>query len=147
MGEPIAHARSILRGLLALERDRAKASSLSRQLQSGERAFESLTEEEREAFEGAPLVELVMERSWASRYDDPQRMITLAETARVLADNLSLRRYGRKIVADIRAQAWAELGNAYRVAGKLEAAERALQRAAALARNGTSSSKLVAHIL
>lgn len=147
MGEPASHDTSVLRGLLALEHDRAKASSLSRQLQSGERAFESLTEEERKAFEGAPLVELVLERSWASRYDDPQRMITLAETARVLADNLSLRRYGKEIVADLRARAWAELGNAYRVADKLKSAEGALQHAAALVKNGTGSPTLAAHIL
>ncbi|HEV7505111.1 MAG TPA: hypothetical protein VGS07_09385 [Thermoanaerobaculia bacterium] len=109
--------------------------------------MESLTEEERTAFEGAPLVELVMERSWASRYGDPQRMIMLAETARVLADNLSVRRYGRKVVADLQARAWTELGNAYRVADKLGAAETALRRAAACARQGTGNQKLVVHIL
>jgi len=147
MGEPIAHDRSVLRGLLALERDRAKASSLSRQLQSEERTLESLTEEERKAFEGAPLVELVMERSWASRYDDPQRMISLAETARVLADNLSVRRYGRKVVADLRARAWSELGNAYRVADKPGMAESALGCAAACAKQGTGNLKLMVHIL
>jgi tetratricopeptide (TPR) repeat protein len=147
MDEAASRDRSVLRGLLALESDRAKASSLSRLLESGERTQESLTEEERKAFEGAPLVELVMARSWASRYDDPQRMISLAETARVLADNLSVRRYGRKVVADLRARAWAELGNAYRVADKLGAAEPALRCAAALAKQGTGSSNLAAHIL
>jgi tetratricopeptide (TPR) repeat protein len=106
-----------------------------------------LNEEEQKAFEGAPLVELVMERSWASRYDNPQRMISLAETARVLADNLSVRRYGRKVVADFRARAWTELGNAYRVADRLESAEAALRRATACAKQGTRSSKLMAHIL
>jgi tetratricopeptide (TPR) repeat protein len=147
MGEPASHDRSVLRGLLALERDRAKASSLSGQLQSGERTLGSLTEEERKAFEGAPLVELAMERSWASRYDDPQRMISLAETARVLADNLSVRRYGRKVVADLRARAWTELGNAYRVADKPGAAESALRCAATFVNQGTGNLKLMVHIL
>lgn len=147
MGEPASHDRSVLRGLLALESDRAKASSLSGQLQTGERTLGSLTDEERKAFEGAPLVELVMEKSWASRYDDPQRMISLAETARVLADNLSVRRYGRKVVADIQARAWSELGNAYRVADKLGAAETALRHAAACAKRGTGSLKLTVHVL
>ncbi|HSS76863.1 MAG TPA: hypothetical protein VLV54_08960 [Thermoanaerobaculia bacterium] len=73
-------------------------------------------------------------------------MISLAETARVLADNLSARRYGRKVVADLRARAWTELGNAYRVADKPEAAESALRRAAACAKQGTGNLKLMVHI-
>ncbi|MGH7485501.1 MAG: hypothetical protein ACREMY_07840 [bacterium] len=137
----------MLRGLLALERDRAWASSLAGSLRSGERCLADLTDEERQAFEGAPLVELVMERSFAARYGDPQRMVALAETARVLADQLSIKRYGRKVVADFQSRAWVELGNAYRVADRFDAAVAAIGRAAAYASNGTGSPDLVAHIL
>jgi tetratricopeptide (TPR) repeat protein len=147
MGEPASEDRSVLRGLLALERDRAQASRLFALLQSGERSFEDLTEEEYKALAGVPLVELVMQRSFAARYSDPERMIALAKTARVLADHLSVRRYGRKLVADFRARAWAELGNAYRVGDKLKAAGEAFSHAVAYAKNGTGSSTLTAHIL
>src|SRR4029079_5689649 len=86
MAESASYDRSVLRGLLALEQDRAKASPLVASLQSGERSLESLTEEERNLLAGAPLVELVMARSWAVRYDEPQEMIALAQPARVLAN-------------------------------------------------------------
>src|ERR1700681_97063 len=147
MAESASGDRSVLRGLLALEQDRARASSLVVSIQSGERSFVDLTEEERQAFEGAPLVELVLQRSFAARYSDPQRMITLAKTARVLADHLSVKRYGRKVVLDFRARAWVELGNAYRVANDLDAASASLGRAAACAKNGTGTPDLLAHIL
>jgi tetratricopeptide (TPR) repeat protein len=147
MGDSASHERSVVRGLVALERDRAKASALISSLKSGERSLESLTEEERKVLAGAPLMELVMARSWALRYDDLPKMIALAETARVLADNLSIRRYGRRVVSDSRARAWADLGNAYRVAQRLEEANEALRNATACALRGTGSPALMAHIL
>jgi tetratricopeptide (TPR) repeat protein len=137
----------LLRGLLAVEHDRAQASSLIASLQSRERTYASLSEEEHRALEGAPLVELAMRESFASRYSDRKRMITLAQTARVLADHLSVKRYGRRVVADFRARAWAELGNAYRVADNFNAAKGALGRAAACVKIGTGSSRLIARIL
>jgi len=74
-------------------------------------------------------------------------MIALAKTARVLADNLSVKRYGMKVVADLQARAWTELGNAYRVADKPRMAESALRSAAACAKQGTGNLKLKVHIL
>jgi tetratricopeptide (TPR) repeat protein len=147
MDESASGDRSVLRGLLALERDRALASSLVASLQAGERRFVDLTEEERQSLEGAPLVELVMQTSFGFRYSDPGRMVALAKTAQVLADHLSVRRYGRKIVADFRARACAELGNAYRVGGEFDAAAAALRHAAACAKNGTGNPDRIAHIL
>jgi len=147
MDESASGDRSVLRGLLALERDRAMASSLVASLQAGERRFVDLTEEERKSLEGAPLVELVMQTSFGFRYSDPAKMVALAKTARVLADHLSVKRYGRRIVADFRARAWAELGNAYRVGDNFDAAGAALRCAVACARSGTGSPKLAAYIL
>jgi tetratricopeptide (TPR) repeat protein len=63
------------------------------------------------------------------RFDDPKGMVDLAEMGRDLADRLSPRRYGRKVGADLRAQAWADLGNAYRVADDLDQAAVAFSHA------------------
>ena len=101
--------RKVLLGLLALARDRAEGKSLLQQLQSGERIWGELTRRERSQL-GVRLLDWLRERSMDLRFDDPKGMVELAKMVRDLANALSLRRYGRKVVADLRSRAWAELG-------------------------------------
>src|SRR6185295_20160773 len=72
------------------------------------------------------------------RHDDPEQAVELAIYATLLAGRLSLRRYGARQVADFQSRAWTELGNAYRIAGNLQAAETAIGRAAELHGKGTA---------
>jgi tetratricopeptide (TPR) repeat protein len=139
--------RTVLRGRLALELDRERACPLLAQLQGGARHWEDLTEEERSLLRGAPLIDLLLERSFALRYEDPKEMVALADAARVLAEALGSRRYGRKVKADLCARAWTELGNAHRVTDDLATSGAAFDQAKAWAEQGTGSLLLKARYL
>lgn len=134
-----------VRGLLALARDRAKAESLLAKLRGGSR-WEDLPQRERRRLSRGPLVEYLLETSYGFRFDDPARMVDLAKAACAVADRLDRRRYGRELVADFRARAWAELGNAYRVADDFEAAGHALAQAQKLAGQGARAASLLARV-
>ena len=74
-------------------------------------------------------VDLLIHRCRQTVFDDPRRAEAIAVLAVSLADRLDEQRYGRRFLADLRAVAWAWLGNARRVVGGLPAAEQALEAA------------------
>jgi tetratricopeptide (TPR) repeat protein len=90
--------------------------------------------------------ESLLERSRAARYRDPAEMIRLAQEATWVAAALGSHRYSPRQLADLQCRAWAELGNAYRVADDLEAAETALGRASELYTGGTGDEELRARL-
>lgn len=90
------------------------------------------------------VVDLLLAASRACRYDDVSRMIYLAELAQRAADRLEAGRHGSAAVADLRARAWAELANAYRLADRLERAEAALEHAVACCEAGSGDQVLLA---
>jgi len=92
------------------------------------------------------VVDLLLAASRACRYDDVSRMVYLAELAQGAADRLSAARHGAAAVADVRARAWAELANAYRLADRLERAEAALERAVECFEAGSGDQTLLALI-
>jgi len=92
--------------------------------------------------QGLGLFEALLKRSWVVRRDRPGLMIQLALLATLVARNLSVRRYGLKLVADFQCRAWAELGNAYRVADQLDSAQGALRHACELFEQGTGDKSL-----
>jgi tetratricopeptide (TPR) repeat protein len=105
-----------------------------------------LTWEEAEALRGWPKVEALLQLSFEARYNDPNEMWRLAFLAKTAAESLRPEQYGHKLVADIRARAWAELGNAFRIKDQLSDAEDALQRANNLLEQGTGDLLLLARI-
>jgi tetratricopeptide (TPR) repeat protein len=135
-----------LRGRLRLDDDRKAAALLFADLAAGRRSPESLTVQEQELVVGAPAVDRLLERSFALRHTDPAEMIRLAQSARKLVANIPEHRYGSKVLVDLRARVWAELGNAFRVADDLDAAEEALTTATRWALNGTFDLRLRARI-
>jgi tetratricopeptide (TPR) repeat protein len=96
---------------------------------------------------GLPLYEVLLERSWALRHDDPDQMVQLARSAALLAEGLNESEVGTREAADLRCRAWAELANAYRVADDLESAQEALDRATAHLVLGTQNENLRARFL
>jgi tetratricopeptide (TPR) repeat protein len=102
--------------------------------------------EESRDLQGRVLFEVLLERSHAARYRDPAEMIRLAQQAIVVADALSPDLYSPRQLADFQCRAWGELGNAYRVADDLDAAEMALGRASELFTSGTGGEELRAHL-
>ncbi len=81
------------------------------------------------------------------RHGEPAPLVTVARWAALAAKALDPQRYGTQFVADLQARAWAELGNAYRVADELMGAEQALAHASTTARRGTGAPLLRALLL
>jgi tetratricopeptide (TPR) repeat protein len=131
-------------GWIALAEDRFRAEPLLSQLRDGSRRWQDLANEEQQLLLQGPIIDYLLEKSYGHRFDDPERMVSLAMTACAVADKLKVRRYGRRVVADLRVRAWSELANAYRVADDLDAAEAAFARVFDLAVQGTHSSTLLA---
>jgi tetratricopeptide (TPR) repeat protein len=127
---PRREAIATLAGLLAID---------------GERVGRS-TAELPHPTEGPPRLQALLETSRALRHDDPQAMLRFARLARYAADRLLMRDFGRQPVADLRALAWAELANAYRVCNELDQADRAINRAAYWCQRGSKSDLLLARV-
>jgi tetratricopeptide (TPR) repeat protein len=93
------------------------------------------------------LVKRLVEASHASRYDNPARMLHLANLARLAAEACTAATAGSTPrLADARAQAWRQYGNALRVTGRLREAEEALGTALRLSAEGTGDPQLRASI-
>lgn len=132
----------MVRGRLTLERDRRLGGALLIDLLSGRGRWEELGEPERRRVV-VPLLDAVRERCLELGRCRPGEGegegVELAEIGARLAQSLSGRRYGRYVVADLRAQAWGELANSYRLAGRLEEAAAAFAHSFEWARKGTGS--------
>lgn len=101
---------------------------------------------------GWPLVDLLCERSFAAGPERPGEARQLARLAVELAGRLDDRTEGEDAVsaplrADLRGMAWAQLGNAERIASDLPAAEAALKTAEEHLRAGTGDRLMRARYL
>jgi len=92
------------------------------------------------------LCELLLERSWSLRHEDPPRMLQLAGLAVEAADRLDPERYGTRETSDLRARAWGEYANACRISDDLVQAEQAICRAVELRTKGSGSETLQARL-
>ena len=93
---------------------------------------------------GLVRVEALFAAAWDLRYDDPREMVRIAELALFAAERLDKQLHGRAAIADVRARAWAELANAYRVADDLAKAEQAMARAVGWLHRGSGDPRLLA---
>jgi tetratricopeptide (TPR) repeat protein len=99
-----------------------------------------------ERLEGPELCDAYIRSSLLVRYDNPGLMVDLAKQAMDLASFLDAQTYGVKVVADCRCRASIELGNAYRVADKLDEASSALGDATVYWSEGSRDELLKAHM-
>jgi len=95
---------------------------------------------------GLPRLRALLETSRALRFEDPQAMLRFAKLARFTADRLRMRDFGRQPVADLRALAWAELANAYRVCNELGRADHAMNRSVYWCQRGSQTGLLLARV-
>jgi tetratricopeptide (TPR) repeat protein len=82
-------------------------------------------------------MEAFLERAWQLRHENPRLMVQFAWLAAQISLKLDPRRYGPARVSDFQAQAYAELGNAYRVVDQLQEAGDCLSRARGFFERGT----------
>jgi tetratricopeptide (TPR) repeat protein len=92
------------------------------------------------------IIERLLAESRDSRYQDPLRMIYLAELAQAAADRLDPCQVPPEVIADTLATVWAELGNAYRLADLLDRAEAAFKSAVDALDQGSGDPLLAARI-
>lgn len=116
-------------------------------LQSG-RGVMALAKDGDMDIEGLGVYEALLARSWAVRYEDPREMCHLAKAAADVAERLNPDVCGGKeAVVDLRARAWGELANAYRVFNRYYEAEQAFGTAFGLFRQGTGDPRLLTRLL
>ena len=101
---------------------------------------------EAEGFWTWGLCEVLLERSWNLRHEDPKQMLQLAGLAAEAADRLEPEDYGLRETFNLRARAWGEYANACRVSDDLVQAERAISRALDLRKKGSGSELLRARL-
>jgi tetratricopeptide (TPR) repeat protein len=99
-----------------------------------------------ERLEGPELCNAYIQASRLVRYSEPKLMVDLAAHAVDMAKGLDVERYGVQGVADCRCRTLIELGNAYRVADRLEEAGSALGEATALWYEGSRDELLKARL-
>jgi tetratricopeptide (TPR) repeat protein len=125
---------------------RAEAVSVLTSLLAGERPLHDLTGGEVAALRGLPQLDTLLSTGFALRHHDPQETLRLAHLARCAADRLRVKELGAAPVADLRALAWAQLGNAHRICNDLPHASQALNRAVYWSRRGSRTGLLLARV-
>ncbi|HEX4961227.1 MAG TPA: hypothetical protein VF173_10350 [Thermoanaerobaculia bacterium] len=141
--------RAASNALLALSlppREQRRFLAATSALRSGDGVL-AITQSAEMSVQGLGIYEALLARSWALRYESPTEMCHLARVAMEVAGGLDPAAYGAARVADLRARAWGELANAYRVADRLREAGSAFGEAFAFARQGSSDRALKMRLL
>lgn len=108
-----------------------------------EAQLESAAQDQRFAI--PQLVQPLIERSHTIRYEDPESMLHWANLARSIASRSSVEGAGNPArLADLKARAWGQYGNALRVNGRLREAEDAMVTAYRYSGAGTGDPTLKA---
>jgi len=94
-------------------------------------------------FTNPEFIQKLIAMSHASRYENPSRLLHLANLARFAAEACTLATAGSAAkLADLRAQGWRQYGNALRVSGRIHEAEEAFNRARRFCDEGTGDPPL-----
>ena len=102
----------------------------------------------RERLSNPVVVTALIDRSHEIRYQDADKMLEFANLARLAADSCSPDKMEDELrLADLRARAWGQYGNALRVSGKAREAEEALATAQRHRKAGTGDPMLRAWLL
>lgn len=79
-------------------------------------------------------------------FEDPARGVTIARLGIELAERLDPTLYGDRLLDDVRARGWAIIGDCYRLAGDLKAADAAFRRSARLVADTPDPEELATHL-
>jgi tetratricopeptide (TPR) repeat protein len=101
-----------------------------------------------QALHGWPLCEALLRKSQEARFIDLKRMLDLAESAAGVAEHIRPDKYPWPgFLSDLRARAFADLGNAYRLNLRFPEAEASFERAQEYLEQGTGDPALQAQVL
>ena len=93
------------------------------------------------------IIRRLVAMGFAQRRVDPQRYLAAAQAALEAAQAFQPRKGERALAADLRAEAWAHVGNAYRVCGDLLASKQAWRKAESFQERGCGDGRLAAELL
>ena len=131
--------------VISLERSAAPRLVAELSQQAVAERIESVRQRRR--FQTLAICDLLLETSFEEGFRNPGKSVELAELAIEVAGRLDSEYYGKSVVEDLRARAWAYLGNARRVSSDLVGAEQALAVADYLAEHGSGDPLEEARIL
>jgi tetratricopeptide (TPR) repeat protein len=86
----------------------------------------------RTRFQILPVVQVILDQSRLTCFDEPPLAADLARLALELLDRLEVTRYGARLLDDLRGRSWTYLGGALRCSCELDGAEKAFDRASGL---------------
>lgn len=89
-------------------------------------------------FQSLALCDLLLDRSFEAGSHDSSEATALAQLGIMVADHLDVRHYGPAVVHDMKARAWAYLGNSRRISADFAGAEQALAFAESLSEDGSA---------
>ena len=129
------------------EKERAEAPALMVELmeQDAERWEDLLRRSPR--FQTWGLLDLLIERSWETAVRDPLYSEELGRLALALSESLEPSLYGEPLIEDLRARAWAFIGNSRRIRSDLQGAAQAFGNAAVHLVKGTGDRQEEAVVL
>jgi tetratricopeptide (TPR) repeat protein len=141
------YSRWLERKVLLIDLERSLVPDLTAELmlRPPEARRESVRKSRR--YQVLALADALREESRSEGFRDVARSVELGELAIEVADCLAPSFYGPRLVSDARALAYANLGNARRVAGDLFGAERQLRAAFDLLASGTGAATERAEVL
>jgi len=137
--EPVLESVSRSLPLLELKyrREREEAGHLFAELSRHPEERRKLIVANSERFHTWALCETLLEQSMEQNFSDADQGERLAFLALEILDHLSPAEYGTEPIEDLRARAWAYVGNSRRVKSDLRGAEEAFALATAALRRGT----------
>jgi tetratricopeptide (TPR) repeat protein len=130
-------ARSLRRIGLELQADRAGAHQLVDRLLRHAPERRRLLVRERERYRTYSVADALVDACRATMADDPAGAEPLAELALWILDRLDVVRYPEDMLNDLRAQAWAAIGNCRRIGCDLASVSSAFDLAEGFLRRGT----------
>jgi tetratricopeptide (TPR) repeat protein len=130
----------------ARDRDRARAPKLYTELLRHPVSRQRALIQRTWRFKNYVFGEYLLEQSQLQVLDEPGRAEDLADLALRVAEQLEGSHYGPALVADLKARAWAHVGNARRVASDLRSADEAFAEAQRCAAQGTDDVLLQARL-
>jgi tetratricopeptide (TPR) repeat protein len=133
---------------LAAPKSAGRCGELIEELDRAVDCFEELPLGAEDRVPAPRLIHALLDSSHMARFDNPARMLALARMARKLVQRCDETSAGGAAqLADLRAWAWGQFGNAMRVNGRLQEAERALAVAQEHAVAGTAAADLQIELL
>jgi tetratricopeptide (TPR) repeat protein len=120
------------------DKERGEAGTLLAELESHPPEREALILQNNPRFQTWGLLVCILDRSWSLNLQDPSGAERLAHLALLLTDHIDSSFYRTASIEDLRARAWAYIGNTRRLRSDLTGADDAFKTAAAHLRQGTS---------